>query len=240
MRGVTSQDRRLRLEIQFVVPVPCPMLLGPAGERVSRVCHRLRRMCLRLLERNVWRYAGLVFWLLQRPSLRYVPLPYSNTRSLEEWKEQAQAMVKQGALPRRHYRALYAGQVRGRGPHEGSWVYLRAGWASSWRSCTLRGLPQPTAVQAATSSRAPLQTASRSTAALLDLCRELHRTAHGLFLALATGGRFLCAGAWLMLLSRLARLWAMSGLTFSSSAPSGPHLCTTCVRLPDPRLKRKF
>ncbi|CAE7229821.1 pol [Symbiodinium sp. CCMP2592] len=34
----------------------------------------------------------------KKPSLRYVPLLYSNTRSLE-------AMVKQGALPRRHYRA---------------------------------------------------------------------------------------------------------------------------------------
>ena len=68
------------------------MLAGAAEGRAGRVWNRFRRMCLRLLERNVWHFAGLLLWLLQRPLLRYVPLPYSNTRSLEEWKEQAEAM----------------------------------------------------------------------------------------------------------------------------------------------------
>eukprot|EP00439_Symbiodinium_sp_Y106_P055911 s2181_g7.t2 len=101
----------LLLEIQFVVSARCLMLAGAAEGRAGRVWNRFRRMCLRLLERNVWHFAGLLLWLLQRPLLRYVPLPYSNTRSLEEWKEQAEAMVKQGAWPRRHYRtALMQGK----------------------------------------------------------------------------------------------------------------------------------
>lgn len=87
----------------------CPMLQGPSRKE-ERVCHRLRRMCLRLLERNVWHFVGVLLWLLQRPSLRYVPLPYSNTRSVEEWKEQAEAMVRGGALPRRHFRLAVMGR----------------------------------------------------------------------------------------------------------------------------------
>ncbi|CAE7872695.1 Mfsd6, partial [Symbiodinium necroappetens] len=49
-------------------------------------------------------FGGLLLWLLQRPSLRYVPLPYGSVRSPAQWKEQAESMVKNGALPRRHYR----------------------------------------------------------------------------------------------------------------------------------------
>ena len=73
--------------------------------KAGRVIARFRRMCLRLLERNVWHFAGLLLWLLQRPLLRYVPLPYSNTRSPSAWKEQAEAMVRSGGLSRRHFRA---------------------------------------------------------------------------------------------------------------------------------------
>ncbi|CAE7263203.1 unnamed protein product [Symbiodinium microadriaticum] len=104
-RRWTRQGADGVLEVQ----APLPMLQGP-GRREERVCHRLRRMCLRLLERNVWHFVGVLLWLLQRPSLRYVPLPYSNTRSVEEWKEQAEAMVKGGALPRRHFRLAVMGR----------------------------------------------------------------------------------------------------------------------------------
>ena len=38
-------------------------------------------MVLRVLETSAWRFAGLLHWLLQCPSLRFVPLPYSNIRS---------------------------------------------------------------------------------------------------------------------------------------------------------------
>ncbi|CAE7206232.1 unnamed protein product [Symbiodinium natans] len=80
---------------------------GHSGSRVSNSMTKpvLTAMCLRLLERNVWHFAGLLLWLLQRPLLRYVPLPYSNIRSPSAWKEQAEAMVRSGALPRRHFRA---------------------------------------------------------------------------------------------------------------------------------------
>eukprot|EP00439_Symbiodinium_sp_Y106_P049186 s1586_g6.t1 len=72
--------------------------------KCKRVADRFARMCLRLAARNRWHFGGLLLWLLQRPWLRFVPLPYGNTRTGEAWKAQAENMVKRGAYPRRHYR----------------------------------------------------------------------------------------------------------------------------------------
>ena len=38
-------------------------------------------------------FGGLLLWLLQRPRLRFVPLPYGNVRTPQQWKEQAETMA---------------------------------------------------------------------------------------------------------------------------------------------------
>eukprot|EP00435_Cladocopium_sp_Y103_P020437 s757_g5.t1 len=53
---------------------------------------------------------GLLLWLLQRPTLRWVPMPYPSVSSIEQWKAQADNMVINGSLAKRHMtRALQVG-----------------------------------------------------------------------------------------------------------------------------------
>ncbi|CAE7718191.1 pgsA [Symbiodinium sp. CCMP2592] len=54
--------------------------------------------------RNDWHFGGIFLWLLQRPGVRFAPLPYASIQSSEQWREQAEQMVKNGAWPRRHFR----------------------------------------------------------------------------------------------------------------------------------------
>ena len=61
-----------------------------------------RRMIIRLRERAIWAAKGLCLWLLQRPYLRFLPLPYPSTPSIEKWKHQAREQVTAGTLPRRY------------------------------------------------------------------------------------------------------------------------------------------
>ncbi|CAE7790137.1 Mfsd6 [Symbiodinium sp. CCMP2592] len=93
------------IEVEVSVCEWCRRRAMPAFlEGTAKVIQRYRRLCLRVLGRNMWHFGGLLLWLLQRPSLRYVPLPYGSVRSPVQWKEQAEAMVKNGAWPRRHFR----------------------------------------------------------------------------------------------------------------------------------------
>ena len=45
---------------------------------------RWRRMVMWLKERAMWAAKGVLLWLLQRPYLRWLPLPYPATASLGE------------------------------------------------------------------------------------------------------------------------------------------------------------
>ena len=61
-----------------------------------------RRMIIRLRERAIWAAKGLCLWLLQRPYLRFLPVPYPSTPSIDKWKHQAREQVTAGTLPRRY------------------------------------------------------------------------------------------------------------------------------------------
>ena len=63
---------------------------------------RWRRMTLRLRERFQWAAKGVVLWLVQRPSLRWLPLPYPSVATPEAWLEQAQKQVKDKVQSFRH------------------------------------------------------------------------------------------------------------------------------------------
>ena len=41
----------------------------------------------------MWAAKGVLLWLLQRPYLRWLPLPYPATSSVEKWLCHAQSMV---------------------------------------------------------------------------------------------------------------------------------------------------
>lgn len=48
---------------------------------------------LRLIDRARWHVHGMLLWLLQRPYLRYLPVPYPSVTTLEQWKLQCGQMV---------------------------------------------------------------------------------------------------------------------------------------------------
>ncbi|CAE7641422.1 RE2 [Symbiodinium sp. CCMP2456] len=74
---------------------------------LSKATRRWGRMLQRLRARAQWHIGGVLLWLLQRPSLRYVPLPFPSVSTVAAWKLQAENMVQRRALAPRHYdRAL--------------------------------------------------------------------------------------------------------------------------------------
>lgn len=69
-----------------------------------------RRVVLRMAARASWHIRGLLLWLLQRPGLRWVPLPYPAIGNVQQWRAQAESMCASKVLPKRHYvRALQHG-----------------------------------------------------------------------------------------------------------------------------------
>lgn len=62
------------------------------------------RMVIRPAARQVWHAFGQLLWLVRRPSIRYLPYPYPTVGNTQAWNLQAQSMVANGALSRRHYR----------------------------------------------------------------------------------------------------------------------------------------
>jgi hypothetical protein len=59
-------------------------------------------MVRRMFLRSVWHVQGLLLWLLQRPSLRWVPVPYPAISDTMQWRQQAESMVANGSLAKRH------------------------------------------------------------------------------------------------------------------------------------------
>lgn len=64
--------------------------------------YRWRRFVLRLVDRVIWHWHGLLLWLVQRPSLRYLPYPYPAVATVKDWLLQAEAMTHGSALSSRH------------------------------------------------------------------------------------------------------------------------------------------
>ena len=61
---------------------------------------RWKRMIGRLLERKRWHWIGVKLWLLQRPHLRYLPLPLPMVATLDEWTKQTNDQVNRRTWPR--------------------------------------------------------------------------------------------------------------------------------------------
>lgn len=76
----------------------------PYANKSSQVnTGRWGRFVSRLQARALWHIRGVLLWLLQRPGLRYVPMPYPSVASPSQWKLQAEGMVKNKCLPLRHH-----------------------------------------------------------------------------------------------------------------------------------------
>lgn len=102
-------------------------------DKVNRVSQRWTRMCLRLFARARWHVQGLLLWLLQRPSLRYVPLPYPSTTTVDQWKEQCWEMVKSKGASQRHVaRAHQAGAFNAKNLNDATWLRNRLGLRSAF------------------------------------------------------------------------------------------------------------
>lgn len=64
---------------------------------------RWRRYVLRLQERAHWAATGLLLWLLKKSSLRWLPLPYPSTSSVEAWEKQARLQVEQKTYGKKRF-----------------------------------------------------------------------------------------------------------------------------------------
>lgn len=96
----------------------------------DRVLARLARMVGRLFMRSAWHIRGLLLWLLQRPSLRWVPMPYPAISTVKQWEEQAESMVNNRSLARRHWvRARQAGAFTMQNLRDGIFLRNRLGYA---------------------------------------------------------------------------------------------------------------
>lgn len=54
-------------------------------------------------ERSNWARQGLLLWALQRPYLRYLPLPYPSTASVERWEAQGRVLCMDKVMAKRHF-----------------------------------------------------------------------------------------------------------------------------------------
>ena len=71
-----------------------------ANLKSQRVATKWHRFAGRLLVRLQWHVSGLLLWLVRRPGLRFVPMPYPAIGNLHQWRLQAQKMETSGALAR--------------------------------------------------------------------------------------------------------------------------------------------
>lgn len=60
-----------------------------------------RRFILRGRARALWHVHGILLWLLRRPSLRCLPLPYPAVGTVRDWDRQMSQMLEAGALSKR-------------------------------------------------------------------------------------------------------------------------------------------
>ena len=95
-------EPRLRLEPPVLKHLSIPLMdAGLAfGDRVyGNKAGQWRRMYLRIVARAVWHARGILLWLLQRHSLRFVPLPYTFWATVESWKEPAGTLAHLKRIP---------------------------------------------------------------------------------------------------------------------------------------------
>ena len=93
---------------------------------LTRAVRRWSRFLQRLRARAQWHIGGVLLWLLQRPSLRYVPLPFPSVSTVAAWKLQAENMVQRGTLARRHHERALPSLTASR-LVEASWLRDRLG-----------------------------------------------------------------------------------------------------------------
>lgn len=64
---------------------------------------RWKRMCLRMAQRNLWHWKGILLWIVQRPFLKALPLPLPSMSSVDDWIQQGKDMVERGSWPKRWF-----------------------------------------------------------------------------------------------------------------------------------------
>lgn len=97
-------------------------------ELTVKVQIKWERFVLRMRERRSWHDCGLRLWLLRRPSLRFVPFPYPSVANAHQWKLQAEGMVANGCLIRRHLQRAIAPMASAEHLKEMHWFRDRVGW----------------------------------------------------------------------------------------------------------------
>jgi hypothetical protein len=90
----------------------------------SPAIDRWRRCVLRFRARQGWAHEGVRLWLLQRPSLRWLPFPYPSVAAVPQWIEQAESQVQLGTLPRSW---LARGNYTAKALKEMTWFRSRVG-----------------------------------------------------------------------------------------------------------------
>ena len=65
---------------------------------------RWQRLMNRMVQRRAWHDNGILLWVLQRPSLRFLPCPYPNVSNCKDWALQVESMQNQKIWPAAHLR----------------------------------------------------------------------------------------------------------------------------------------
>lgn len=68
---------------------------------ISPTASRWQRLLLRMAARRTWHWKGVMLWLVQRPFLRFLPVPLPVVTNAEEWKTQLKDMVRRKVWPKR-------------------------------------------------------------------------------------------------------------------------------------------
>ncbi|CAK9107883.1 unnamed protein product, partial [Durusdinium trenchii] len=61
---------------------------------------RWTRMVARLAARQAWHLWGVFLWLVRRPSMRFVPLPYPSVSTVKQWRLQGKTQEENGIVPK--------------------------------------------------------------------------------------------------------------------------------------------
>lgn len=86
-------------------------------------------MCARTQARARWHLFGLLLWLVRRPLLRNVPFPHPAVGKVEQWLTQADMMVGNGALSKKHLaRAKASNAFTVKNLMDLRWIRDRLGW----------------------------------------------------------------------------------------------------------------
>lgn len=88
--------------------------MGPESPvNVSRVIlMRWARMWLRLTSRAAWHVHGMLLWLLQRPQLRFLPVPYPSVITIDQWLLQSEQMGSNPHLQHRSWPRRWTQKAR--------------------------------------------------------------------------------------------------------------------------------